>query len=860
MTYEDVMEAEAFETLENGVLRSLFRASLNSNFTKVEERLQRIVYDAVAYGVTADGTTDDAPAINALIEDIKSGNDSGILGSTPIIRLPTGTIKIASPLVLYSGIKIEGHGIASKISPTAGFSGAGLFYLKPGTSSWIQDVEICDLSAEGTYTVLTDEYSLYAATGVASSNEITAIGHDFIANQKVWIETGTLTGGSGLTAGTAYYVRDISGSTFKLAASSGGAAIDFTTNITAANIGTFPVTIQRCRFHNIYMNGSSGIVLRNYCQATLFEDIYSAGAIDKMLHFSGNWNVLRRINKEGISGTSADPYIKISHIYDGNRSDGNLIDGINIEGLGNENKTPFYFHGVDNLYIQNMWCELQGTEGTITDGYVMRFEDSFNVIIRGTPSIQMPIADAKIKVDSTMNLFIEQLYFDPTAASVYDVIEIAADSNVTLGTIVTRGNDGSIRCEESARLRIQRIFSKNNVSITGTTQFTETLYTGSNLFANGSFENLMHGWTIDSGATVTTSLVDSGVTLGKAMQCTLVSSGNFTVHQSIAFTADHVGKPFTFTGAVKTTTANGYITPYIYGCGIDQTTSLVNLARDGDWTIITQTFTPLSAGSCQVGVYCWALTLAQLDEFSVVPGTIGTLACSSFKSLEVNGRSITFGSAIPTGGTGTWRVGDFRYNSAPSADEYAGWVCTVAGDPGTWVGFGTLSAVRKIYTSGATKQIDINATGQPYIQIWNETANLGYQIYQHTDNVIYHQTDAYIMANRQTGSAIESWSSGAGRKFHTDVLSTGSFKTGDSSVGSVELVPTDASRIGYIAWYKLGVRHGYFGYDTGAGITLTLEQGGPFSIVGGNFKPTLPTSNPGAGILWNDGGTVKVGT
>jgi len=858
MTYEDVMEDEAFETLENGVLRSAFRASLNSNFTKVEERFERIVFDAVAYGVTADGATDDAPALNALIAAVKSGNDAGSLGETPIIRLPMGTIKIASPIVLYSGIKIEGHGIASKISPTAGFAGAGLFYLKPGTASWIQDVEIVNVSTDGTHTTLTDEYSIFDATGVASSNEITAIGHDFVANQKVWFKTNTLSGGSGLTTGTAYYVRDISGNTFKLAASSGGAAIDFTTNITAASIGTFPVTVQRCRFKTMFIESANGIVLRNYCQATTFEDIYANGATNKMLHFNGNWNVLRRINKEGSTGTSSDPYIKIEHIFDGNRSDGNLIDGINIEGSGSANKTPFYFHGVDNLYIQNMWCELQGTPGSVTDGYVMRFEDSFNVIIRGTPSIQMPIADAKIKVDTTLNLYIEQLYLDPTAATIYEIFEIDSDSNVTLGTLVSRGNDSAIKCEESTNLRIQRIFSKNNSLTVGTTQFTETLYTGSNLLANGSFENERHGWTIDSGGTVTTSLVDSGVTLGKAMQCTISPAGNFNIYQNVVFTAEHVGKPFTFTGAVKTTTVAGYITPFINGAGILLETNSVNFAREDDWTVISQTFVPQSAGTCAIGVYCWSVTLAQVDEFSVVPGTIGTLASSSFKSLEVNSRSITVGSAIPTSGQGTWRVGDVRHNSEPSADEYAGWVCTVAGDPGTWVGFGTLSAVKKIYGTAAGKQIEINATSDPIFKVWNEATNLGYQIY-HLGGVNYIDTDAYQIRNRQTAAVIESWSSAAGRKINGGV-STAAFRAGEDTVGAVELSPSDASRIGYLAWYKIGVRHGFIGYDTGTGITLTLEQGGPFSIVGGNFKPTLPTSNPGPGILWNDGNTVKVGT
>jgi hypothetical protein len=46
-------------------------------------------------------------------------------------------------------------------------------------------------------------------------------------------------------------------------------------------------------------------------------------------------------------------------------------------------------------------------------------------------------------------------------------------------------------------------------------------------------------------------------------------------------------------------------------------------------------------------------------------------------------------SAIPT--TGTWVVGDVVYNSAPASAGYIGWVCTVAGTPGTWKTFGLIS-------------------------------------------------------------------------------------------------------------------------------------------------------------------------
>jgi hypothetical protein len=49
-----------------------------------------------------------------------------------------------------------------------------------------------------------------------------------------------------------------------------------------------------------------------------------------------------------------------------------------------------------------------------------------------------------------------------------------------------------------------------------------------------------------------------------------------------------------------------------------------------------------------------------------------------------------YGTAIPK--TGTWKVGDKIYNSAPAASGYIGWVCVGAGTPGTWLGFGQIAA------------------------------------------------------------------------------------------------------------------------------------------------------------------------
>ena len=74
----------------------------------------------------------------------------------------------------------------------------------------------------------------FAATGDASTDVITATGHDFVDTDSVRFTS--LTGGSGLNTTTRYFVRDVSGATFKVSTTSGGAAVNFTTNITAAQI------------------------------------------------------------------------------------------------------------------------------------------------------------------------------------------------------------------------------------------------------------------------------------------------------------------------------------------------------------------------------------------------------------------------------------------------------------------------------------------------------------------------------------------------------------------------------------------------------------------------------------------------
>jgi hypothetical protein len=76
--------------------------------------------------------------------------------------------------------------------------------------------------------------SFATVTGAASTDTVTATGSALVAGQIVRFSS--ITGGTGLSASTDYYVVSPSGASFSLATTSGGTAINFTTDITAGTL------------------------------------------------------------------------------------------------------------------------------------------------------------------------------------------------------------------------------------------------------------------------------------------------------------------------------------------------------------------------------------------------------------------------------------------------------------------------------------------------------------------------------------------------------------------------------------------------------------------------------------------------
>lgn len=85
-----------------------------------------------------------------------------------------------------------------------------------------------------------------------------------------------------------------------------------------------------------------------------------------------------------------------------------------------------------------------------------------------------------------------------------------------------------------------------------------------------------------------------------------------------------------------------------------------------------------------------------VGEIFVIPATVDVdpaRVAAGFVSDEgfVSGQNIIMlGTAAPTSTRMSWSVGDRVINSAPAVGQPKGWICTVAGSPGTWVSEGNL--------------------------------------------------------------------------------------------------------------------------------------------------------------------------
>jgi hypothetical protein len=106
-------------------------------------------------------------------------------------------------------------------------------------------------------------WSSDAVTGVAATDVISHSGHVFLDNDPIVFTS--ITGGAGITAGTVYFVRNrVPGVSYQISTTSGGAVLNFTTDITAAQVGrAFGTTGSNFLFKTGNLPALTGTLLIN---------------------------------------------------------------------------------------------------------------------------------------------------------------------------------------------------------------------------------------------------------------------------------------------------------------------------------------------------------------------------------------------------------------------------------------------------------------------------------------------------------------------------------------------------------------------------------------------------------------------
>ncbi len=211
-----------------------------------------------------------------------------------------------------------------------------------------------------------------------------------------------------------------------------------------------------------------------------------------------------------------------------------------------------------------------------------------------------------------------------------------------------------------------------------------------------------------------------------------------------------------------------------------------------------------------------AIEWSKISKSGAVPADIGAQPTASpvfTGSVGIGSNKISFGSAIPT--TGTAAQGDFCFNTGAAAGGNFGWVCTVAGTPGTWMVAGIIdSSANNIVVNSGFENGDLTgwSTGNgisvvrdPHTGVFAAQADstngdsLSTQSFENLDPNKTYTLTGWIKIISSTNQYLSAW------------ISAGSSRTGitttDHNIGQwyqVSMSYTPGSTNGQIGIYSQG--------------------------------------------------------
>lgn len=371
------------------------------------------------------------------------------------------------------------------------------------------------------------------------------------------------------------------------------------------------------------------------------------------------------------------------------------VTGCTIE----KNKKCGILHqnGVSALTIENNYFEDNGEIGlsyTSPSAVTVKAD----IIINGSASLAsmayaFPASEVVIQGNSHQNLLytIDATYYLIGVDGITIKNNTASSSAPLVSSILTTANTSIKRLEIGDNVFISTVLSLTGFGDYKNFSAHDWLIKNKDNQNNANlFSNNFYGWTLYAYGGAASSVIKGDIKFQDFDTAAIVMTANgsssaFGMVLDMAVHPELAGKIYYVGAWVKQSVANMNAQIYITtgGGALTQSNS-----SNVDWKYISKIGQFPASGTVKIGFALYnGINGEKLYIANPVLTLLGTPYYQFYKDIK---KPEYIKSAAPT--TGTWLAGDKVYNSAPAAGGYTGWICTMAGAPGTWKGFGLIQA------------------------------------------------------------------------------------------------------------------------------------------------------------------------
>ena len=630
--------------------RLSFLAAGTGATTRTLQNKLRDIVSVKDFGATGDGSTDDTAAIQAALT----------AGTGKSVFIPAGTYITSSVLSVLANTYVFGYGAQSVISvqPTASTSTVNNGFSFDGDNITVDNIKVLGTNegilVSGNYTGFAIAFSIVGKTRPTIKNCTV----EKFAKSIVCTASPTTNSNSITITGNRFYGGLQLGDAIL-----GDDAQDIA--IAGATTGTFPNLV-----------GRRSIIANNYCHGNVDTGINVAGqGGDTDFVITGN--IVQPLDLDGVTPLASGS----------NKSRYGIIAGY----LG-------YYPGrivVSNNVIRDsgeagIVCESANRGGgTINVTANIISNVGFSVLYPVDYSLKAGINVSSSGADVINNNIVTDCYRigiqylqnnaflsgenNPTPViSGNNISNIAGDPNFP--TYAAYGYGIFVSGSQVSGVLV----ANNRITRTSSRAIQVSCSSGA---TNGNV--LVTGNLIDT--THTAAAEDAGIVVinSGGLDCT-VSDNKLNGSSKTSNTGNNRG--IWILGTQPTHTIGNVVNKYFHGIYCEATAGR-NLAHQCDGNVLTNCSYGVELHNSPANAGPW---LVSNNVFKDCQFTLagGIWQGTSFYKGNTTGLILVSNSVAPT--TGTWVVGDRVTNTAPAVGSPKGWICTVAGTPGTWVSEGNL--------------------------------------------------------------------------------------------------------------------------------------------------------------------------